>query len=62
MTSLCQAVVSEPPHYLHEHKCLRKTVNIIVGVALCGTHYNVAKKWEAQGRLASMMKYWWQIQ
>ena len=57
----CPAVVSEPPWYLHRHRCNHKTSKTIAGLEVCGTHFRLAKKWEAQGRLISTMENWWYL-
>ena len=55
----CIAVVSEPPHYVHSYRCTRKASTKVGEYEVCGIHARVARKWDEQGCLDSMVKHWW---
>ena len=48
MSIECEAVVSEPPHYFHSHKCKRRASAYIDGRRLCSQHANVALRRKAR--------------
>jgi hypothetical protein len=54
---LCQAVVSEPPHYFESHYCGNKAKETVGGVAVCGVHARVARGWGDS--MQTMIDHWW---
>jgi hypothetical protein len=46
--SQCQAKVAEPPHYLHEHQCLRNATTTLQidsrDIQLCKQHQRIARE------------------
>lgn len=55
----CVAQVSEPPHHFHSHRCTKRAKDMVGDYEVCGIHARVAKRWEKEGRLDSMVKRWW---
>jgi len=58
-TKTCSALVSEPPHYFRRHVCGKKATTTVGTHDVCGVHARVARTWEAEGRLDSMVEHWW---
>ena len=54
----CKGMVSDG---WNGYRCGRVAKDTVVGIPLCGIHKRVAKKWEEEGRLISMMEFWWHI-
>ena len=42
--TFCEARVSEPPHYLHDHRCSRKAKRVVGGKAYCEQHAKKADR------------------
>lgn len=55
----CIAIVPEPPHYIHEHRCPNRAKTTVETYALCGVHTRIAEKWKKEQRLDEMVEYWW---
>lgn len=55
----CSGRVSHPPHYTHSHPCQNIARHTVGGYSVCGTHKRVAEKWAHQGRLDTMVSFYW---
>lgn len=52
----CCALVSS--NYM-EYRCAKPAKYWVGHYGVCGTHRLVAEKWAEQGRLDSMVQFWW---
>lgn len=54
----CIALVSSP-HYWHKHRCTNTAKFKVGRHKVCGIHKRVAERWQKEGRLDSMVRWWW---
>lgn len=56
----CRAQLMSPTLY-HAARCSKRASHEVAGIALCGTHRRLAEKWQSEGRLPAMVKFWWDV-
>lgn len=56
---MCSAVVTDPPHHLHPRSCSKRATQDVAGVKVCGVHARMARKWDSENRLQTMIEHWW---
>ena len=49
LAEICEAQVSEPPHYFHRHQCSRKAREIVNGKSLCTQHAQIELRRSSRG-------------
>jgi hypothetical protein len=42
-------------------RCPKPAKHAVDHYGVCGTHKRVAERWQKQGRLVEMVKYWWKV-